>query len=393
LQRVLDDPTDEAARLVYADALLDAGDPRGELITVEHRWTRERSLELARRRAELRRIHGRTWWPEVPTKHVRTRCGFAEAVALPPDRLDHDASFSREPIVELELLGDPKERSLPWPRHLTRIAARSITNEGLALVVDAVGEQLRSLDISGSVSAYWPSDGLPRLGHLAAADSALTTQSLAEWRYLDGLVELDLSCNDMHAYEFLSLLERGAAGLRRWKLSGNQFGNEAARLIAEALPRFPRLELLELLDCDLTSEGVERLRERAPPELTIAFSSVQLARPHSLDHVGGELVFRMAPMGGWTVTHDGMPREITLRTYELYSIGTPSLTATTTGTSAPLAPLMRAIGAGRPRRLYDETISMKVWPLGYDSREPIITADIRVPDEGPIEIDIETYID
>jgi uncharacterized protein (TIGR02996 family) len=35
LQRVLDDPDDIAMRCVYADALSDAGDPRGELIQLQ----------------------------------------------------------------------------------------------------------------------------------------------------------------------------------------------------------------------------------------------------------------------------------------------------------------------------------------------------------------------
>lgn len=56
-------PEDEGQRLVLADALLDLGDPWGELITLQSRRAPESSARAARedREKELIRAHGATW--------------------------------------------------------------------------------------------------------------------------------------------------------------------------------------------------------------------------------------------------------------------------------------------------------------------------------------------
>jgi len=69
LADVYADPDDDGARLVYADALLERGDPRGELITLQCRLAREPELpgarELRRRISELVDSYGKQWLGEL----------------------------------------------------------------------------------------------------------------------------------------------------------------------------------------------------------------------------------------------------------------------------------------------------------------------------------------
>ncbi len=75
---------DAGTYLVLADVLVEAGDPRGELIHIQHAVSRERALE-AQRLAERRRARGR---------HGR-RVGAAAVRARPGD--DHVGATSRAP--------------------------------------------------------------------------------------------------------------------------------------------------------------------------------------------------------------------------------------------------------------------------------------------------------
>src|SRR5262249_36922157 len=61
LDAVLKNPDDDRARSVYADALLDAGDPRGEFIALQLESAREGRLSSTaeKRERELIRAHGR----------------------------------------------------------------------------------------------------------------------------------------------------------------------------------------------------------------------------------------------------------------------------------------------------------------------------------------------
>jgi len=69
LAAVYADPDDDNARLVYADALLEQGDPRGELIALQCRLAREPDLpearQLRKRAGELLDSHGKQWLGEL----------------------------------------------------------------------------------------------------------------------------------------------------------------------------------------------------------------------------------------------------------------------------------------------------------------------------------------
>ena len=108
-RRVLDAPEDHDARRVLADALLEAGDPRGELIQAELALDGPLAIrireELAQRHTELKARHWGAWFPEK-VGALKTRGGFAHSVKATLHQLRGAATlFAREPIVELEEIG------------------------------------------------------------------------------------------------------------------------------------------------------------------------------------------------------------------------------------------------------------------------------------------------
>jgi uncharacterized protein (TIGR02996 family) len=84
IARIAADPDEVEHYLVYADWLLEQGDPRGELIRVMEGLDQlPTNLELGLRRAELWEQHdlrfGRPAWAQLD---LRWRCGFVESLRL-----------------------------------------------------------------------------------------------------------------------------------------------------------------------------------------------------------------------------------------------------------------------------------------------------------------------
>ncbi len=85
LEAVYEDPTSDSARAVYADALSDAGDPRGEFITVQLGLAKNPTdAGLRKREKQLHDAHGLQWLGPlaqfVKTRHRFERGFLAEAV-------------------------------------------------------------------------------------------------------------------------------------------------------------------------------------------------------------------------------------------------------------------------------------------------------------------------
>src|SRR5262245_53529370 len=98
LQAVLDDPNDLDSRLVYADALQEQGDPRGEFIA-HHIAGRDEAQALLKK-------HGKKWIeflrPAVSRAGLRFVNGFVERITLKVEYLDLLPGFlRREPIHEI----------------------------------------------------------------------------------------------------------------------------------------------------------------------------------------------------------------------------------------------------------------------------------------------------
>ena len=120
LQAVLDDPDDIARRLVYADALQEQGDPRGEFIALHIAGRPEAELLLKKHRKE---------WiaflqPAVSRAGLRFVNGFVERITLKVAHLPLLPGFlDREPIHEIRFrdLGGEAPRLAAMPACTRRI--------------------------------------------------------------------------------------------------------------------------------------------------------------------------------------------------------------------------------------------------------------------------------
>jgi uncharacterized protein (TIGR02996 family) len=76
-------PDDDAPRLVYADLLMERGDPRGELILLQCRLRRDPGTNSAPTLEELIRAHPE--WTTVPhARNALLRRGFVDSVVANP---------------------------------------------------------------------------------------------------------------------------------------------------------------------------------------------------------------------------------------------------------------------------------------------------------------------
>lgn len=80
LRAVIESPDDDAPQLVYADALMRAGDPRGELIALQMSSVPPGAAERA---AELLAAHRAQWIDVLPNvEDAVFERGFATSVVL-----------------------------------------------------------------------------------------------------------------------------------------------------------------------------------------------------------------------------------------------------------------------------------------------------------------------
>ncbi len=110
LREILANPDDDAPRLVYADALTERGDPRGELIVVQcllARGAPDRE-QLEAREAALLKKHARAWLAPIRTSIHRWQWerGFLRSVAGNAAFFPGAAAvFAAHPVMDLQLTG------------------------------------------------------------------------------------------------------------------------------------------------------------------------------------------------------------------------------------------------------------------------------------------------
>jgi uncharacterized protein (TIGR02996 family) len=219
LRAVLDDPEDLAVRRVYADALLDAGDPRGELIHVALATTPEATA----RAAQLLATHQAGWDAALGAnvREVRYRHGLPARATL---ALDGDPPYlealDRAPITSVTLSHEDE----PTPAIAAAIAA------------DPRTARIRRLDLVGTA---WT----PLLAVLLGGD----------WR---GLRALELDDHDASA-DVVRLLAVAARGGRLPHLEHLAFAGDYSADLADAIaalvtaPFAPALRYLALPNCSL----------------------------------------------------------------------------------------------------------------------------------------------
>ncbi|HEU0030621.1 MAG TPA: TIGR02996 domain-containing protein [Kofleriaceae bacterium] len=241
IAEILADPASEAARLVYADHLIERGDPRGELIQLECSYERldpddPDRLALATRIDDLIAVHETAWTRELRAlglgDHVQQlafRRGFVEMVSL-----------------DVELA-----KKLPLIRSLTPVREVHLTTRDrdpldavAELLVDVERFGMFGLGDSGRAAAKafarWPHRG--KLRALKLPGGSESANAVVRARGLDGLVELNLFGVREGAVELLRAPH--LASLERLELPQIALTPEAITELARgALTRLTALEL------------------------------------------------------------------------------------------------------------------------------------------------------
>jgi uncharacterized protein (TIGR02996 family) len=259
LRAILENPDDDAPRLIYADWLDENGEPeRAEFIRVQCSLALVRqtaspvSSVLASREQELRERNEAQWIPKVPVLGrglcVGFRRGFVEEVRAEARAFvaGADRLFQLAPVRQVRLYwGDdpPYERarlmqtiaSLPYLARLQSLDLSDgfIGSDGVqALAVCEYLDRLESLDLQG--------------GHVGERG----VRALVEAPWFANLTFLDLSNNDINAGAAhalavgLDALDRaGRLRLRQLPLRGNPLRTAGTRVIraSPALRRVVRL--------------------------------------------------------------------------------------------------------------------------------------------------------
>jgi uncharacterized protein (TIGR02996 family) len=308
-------PDDDTPRRVYADWLVERGDPLGELIQVQCDLARERSrarrVDLRVHEAELLDLPAAASWfqaaidanveigfvrgfPERVRASAITVDALAKVFATFPlaDDLELDLRYVRyddvaeemfedvklvEHVVQLaadplfgrirtlrlvrgsgfpEAAGDTIARAIaasPHAGRLERVVTDCMTGAGTRVLLEAL-PGLRELD-----APVLPVDDLRELGQLRlrALRVRLPGASLDEVPALESLEELAVVAGDASGPAIVRLVERLPA-LRRLDLSDNFVLDDGARAIA-VCPLAARLEELDLHRTGLGAAGVAAL--------------------------------------------------------------------------------------------------------------------------------------
>lgn len=249
LERIQRDPRDIEARLVYADALLERGDLRGEFIQLQcelEELDREhpRYPQVAARAQALEDAHGLRWWR--PLRRIGS--------------LGHSCSS-----------GGPRYRSRRGFVEHVRLTARELLTHGQELVTTTPLCSVRLEEITPAEArelSRWPA--LARIAELSIdfgvegpgveRDPAAILGALLDSPFLGALESLRLEGPlDARAAEVLAHCDR-LGGLRQLSMEGHLHGvgPKGARALAGSAS-LERLETLELIGQRIGLDGLEAL--------------------------------------------------------------------------------------------------------------------------------------
>jgi uncharacterized protein (TIGR02996 family) len=285
LQAILEQPDDDAPRLVYADWLDEHGDAgRAEFIRVQielargaaNARTRDR---LAKRERRLLLEHESRW--AAPLHGLVRRAhfvrGFPQRVTLPAEWFLKRAAdlFRRVPVRHLILteVGDHLSR-LAESRHLGRaptLEFRTLAGQDVSMLVRST--HLRR--VTGLILRYaYPEDdgatalaGAPALSSLTALDlygwglSPAGVRALAASPHLANLTDLVLGCNEQvgdAGTEALAGPDTRLSRLTRLHLSFAGIGDSGAGALA-ASPALAGVRALDLAYNAISAAGARAL--------------------------------------------------------------------------------------------------------------------------------------
>jgi uncharacterized protein (TIGR02996 family) len=232
LAAIVANPKDDGPRLVLADKLSEAGDPRGEFIVVQCMMSGRglsppKRLELKSRSQALLAEHGKAWAANADglSRHVLRR-GFV-------DEIECDASA---------LL--PRAGNLFANEPVTRLVLRNPADALLGLANANAFARVTTLTIRGAIGDE---------GASVLASAFARRQSPIESVNLDG-------CGIES--EGAAALAPSLAGCKTLALTGNAIGDEGLAAIAKS-KALASLATLYVTDNDITDDGVKALAKGA----------------------------------------------------------------------------------------------------------------------------------
>lgn len=355
LAAVLDDPEDLAIRRVYADALIAAGAPRGELINVQCNLAERTPAdagwrELVVRERDLLGKHGKAW--TAPYKSFLHRPTFERGMI--EKAFVHAKKFvpaagvllEREPVMALGMRGltrvgattlglrpelarlrklrvaesafDERTTASLFTERLARLREldlyqSSIDDAGLAHLAGTLLPQLEHLDITGTEITY---DGLEqlvcdpraaRLGHLALRWLVPGTDGagfLAEHLALPSLTHLDVGCSHYQDGDLVTLA--GNACFRQLRgLSLEQNEVSGTRLV-DALSALSQLESLDLSTNSIEVDTIVALAATQLPLQKLRLYQCGVRDEHLIALAAGAFPLRQLDLGYGMVRAPGL---------------------------------------------------------------------------------------
>jgi len=286
LAAVLADPDSDLPRQVYADHLMQAGDPRGELIQLELALAGPLAIRtrdvLKQRHAALFAAHRRAWFPYKVTSY-RTRGGFIRSVSATFTQLRAaSALFAGEPVVKVEVTnldaaGAKKLAAAPWLPRIRNLIIRGQLGDAAfaALWTAKAAAQLRSLNVTASGltarALVALGGGMPELETLVLTANAIGDAGLAglrAWQHLGRLETLYLSKCRISAAGIDALLDGAPlARLDKLCLSHNQLDDSIGVAIARRAAQLPALRHPELVEAGIGTPAVTAVMAATLPRL------------------------------------------------------------------------------------------------------------------------------
>lgn len=263
---VLDDPDDDALRLIYADCLEENGDPRGEFVRVQLELARldehhPRRPALAAREAQLIEEHQHVWAPFLSALAGKVLLRFAGGL------LDE--------VVGMVLVDDdlPHLRGNPEVRCLN-LSGEDVTDAGMPYLLDL--PRLEELSLNRTAVT---NDGLrtlarhPNLRVIGGEEANVDDDGLRHLHQAPRLAYVDFYGDDEGPFSFDALEEWADRRMRRWRRRSPQEKRREALLVLRMLghyrppgtPRSEPVRELSLSQCPLGDVELEYLT--AVPEL------------------------------------------------------------------------------------------------------------------------------
>jgi uncharacterized protein (TIGR02996 family) len=234
LAEILADPASEAARLVYADHLIERGDPRGELVHVQCKfekieWDDPQRRSIDERIADLLAAHETAWTRNVRVlgfddhlQQVSLRRGFVEKVSI-------DAKDAAGLVPALRAITPLRELHVTAKddRHIDEVGRVACELEGLSFRTTDRG----AAHAIASRLPRWPHRGRLEMLHVAGSDAAKAIGATP-----------------------------GLRGLKRLRVTGIGAFGMAALAVA---PHMETVTTLEIPQSDLATEGLETFAKSA----------------------------------------------------------------------------------------------------------------------------------